>query len=85
MTALVYKNKLVNINGVFRIVKSKNRQYILPTGKELKDKQWSTKYNVENQRLSNTNPTKMGSGAPERQVVPAPLVTPDELLLLKIR
>ena len=87
MTALVYKNRLENINRVFRIVKSKDRQYILSTEKELRDKQWSTKYNLENQRSNNTNSTKIGmsSGTPERQVVPAPLVTPDELLWLKIR
>jgi hypothetical protein len=73
----------------FRVVRScfVSFRCCVSTEKELRDKQWSTKYNLENQRSSNTNSTKIGmsSGTPERQVVPAPLVTPDELLLLKIR
>jgi hypothetical protein len=53
--------------------------HIYWNGEQKKDKQLSTKHNLENQRLSNTNPTKtteMNSSSPEGIAITNTPVTP---------
>ena len=53
-----WMEKLKDTKGVIRNRKSKDRHHNGQSNKVQRDKQWTTKHHRENEKLSNTNPTK---------------------------